>query len=88
MQNPQWILAKYIWYDLKGSYTTMKCNLFQGFKDGSISANQSTWHNTLTNERIKRPFDHLSWCKENFGQNSISIYGFSTKCPLMEYTSI
>ena len=52
MQNPQQILAKYIWYALKGSHTTVNCNLFQGFKGGSISANQSMWYITLTKWRI------------------------------------
>ena len=40
-------------YVLKGSYTMIKWNLSQGFKDSSISANTSMWYTTSTNKRIK-----------------------------------
>ena len=32
----------------------MNLDLFQGFKDGSISANQSMWYSTLTKGKVKK----------------------------------
>ena len=38
----------------KGSHIIIKWNLFQRCKNGSISANWSTWYTTLTKQRIKK----------------------------------
>ena len=37
----------------EGSHTMIRWDLSQGYKDFSISANQSVWYTTLTNWRVK-----------------------------------
>ena len=41
---PNKILANQIQQYIKGSYTIIKWDVFQGHKNGSISANQSMWY--------------------------------------------
>ena len=50
-----------------------KWALSQGCKDSLIFTNQSMWHITLTNWKIK-PYDYLNRCRERLWQNSASIY--------------
>ena len=38
---------------LKGSYIMIKCDLSQGYKDFSVSINQSMWYIVSTNGRMK-----------------------------------
>ena len=38
---------------LKGSYTMIKWDLSQGCEDFSISACESMWYTTLTNQKLK-----------------------------------
>ena len=46
-------LANWIQQYIKTKYTMIKWNLSQGWKDFSISTNQSVWYNTWTNQRMK-----------------------------------
>ena len=47
------ILANRIQQTVKGSYTMIKRDLFQGSKGDSTCTNQSMWYTTLTKWRIK-----------------------------------
>ena len=51
----------------------IKWALFQDYNDSLIFTNQSMWHITLTNWKIK-PYDYLNRCRERLWQNSASIY--------------
>ena len=50
----------------------IKWMLYQGYKDSSISTNQSMWYTILTDSKIK-PYDHLNKCRERLWQNSVSF---------------
>ena len=50
----------------------IKWMLYQGYKDSSISTNQSLWYTILTDSKIK-PYDHLNKCRERLWQNSVSF---------------
>ena len=49
----------------------IKWDLPQGCKDGSVSADQSTWYTTLTIWRVKIIY-HLNRCRKSIWQNSKS----------------
>ena len=50
----------------------IKWDLSHGCKNGSISANQSLWYNSLT--IWKKSCSHLNKCRKSFLKNSVSIY--------------
>ena len=61
---------------LKGSYTIIKWDLSQACKDGSVSATQSTWYNTLTKHTTYTLWKTLlgKWKEKSLGKTTYIAY--------------